>query len=299
MDSVNHINSTVLKFVGHMPCQDGFTALWAAHKRYGNKAQYFGETHNGYNTTNTLLNHPDIGKFIVVFLDICPKRSLLEALACKTKAIAVIDHHITSQEECDDLPYTYFDTTRSGAGLAWDLLCGTSRPFLIDLVEDRDLWKHEIPDSKLYNLWISTLSKDFDSWTRAEWELQNNPQAIKRIAQSYAQYEEHLIADVLNNSTIHYITLGNISLPAITSSMLKSDIGDKLCLLTKSACAIYHQSTKGWQFSLRSADKYEDVSIIAKQYGGGGHRNAAGFKLETIDSITSPNKVVTICKNQN
>ena len=32
-------------------------------------------------------------------------------------------------------------------------------------------------------------------------------------------------------------------------------------------------------FSLRSSDDGADVAEVAKQYGGGGHRNAAGFRV--------------------
>jgi len=32
-------------------------------------------------------------------------------------------------------------------------------------------------------------------------------------------------------------------------------------------------------FSLRSTDEGMDVSEIAKQYGGGGHAHASGFRL--------------------
>jgi nanoRNase/pAp phosphatase (c-di-AMP/oligoRNAs hydrolase) len=33
------------------------------------------------------------------------------------------------------------------------------------------------------------------------------------------------------------------------------------------------------QYSLRSEDSREDVSEVAKQFGGGGHRNAAGYQI--------------------
>jgi len=36
---------------------------------------------------------------------------------------------------------------------------------------------------------------------------------------------------------------------------------------------------EGRVFSLRSNDEGVDVSEVAKQYGGGGHRNASGFKV--------------------
>jgi len=33
-------------------------------------------------------------------------------------------------------------------------------------------------------------------------------------------------------------------------------------------------------YSLRSAEDGEDVSVIAKHYGGGGHQHAAGFECK-------------------
>jgi oligoribonuclease NrnB/cAMP/cGMP phosphodiesterase (DHH superfamily) len=41
----------------------------------------------------------------------------------------------------------------------------------------------------------------------------------------------------------------------------------------------YWDTPQGRVFGLRSSDDGMDVSEIAKQYGGGGHRNAAGFKV--------------------
>lgn len=37
------------------------------------------------------------------------------------------------------------------------------------------------------------------------------------------------------------------------------------------------------QFSMRSEDSRTDVSKIAKKFGGGGHRNAAGFQMPAND----------------
>jgi hypothetical protein len=37
---------------------------------------------------------------------------------------------------------------------------------------------------------------------------------------------------------------------------------------------------KGWSYSLYSSKENVDCSEIAKQYDGGGHRGAAGFKLD-------------------
>ena len=41
----------------------------------------------------------------------------------------------------------------------------------------------------------------------------------------------------------------------------------------------YYDGPEHRNYSLRSTDAGLDVSMIAKAYGGGGHRNASGFKL--------------------
>lgn len=43
--------------------------------------------------------------------------------------------------------------------------------------------------------------------------------------------------------------------------------------------ACYTDTEKGRVFSLRSSPEGVDVSEIAKQYGGGGHKHAAGFTI--------------------
>ena len=54
--------------------------------------------------------------------------------------------------------------------------------------------------------------------------------------------------------------------------------------------ASYFRTLKGeWQFSLRSVGDF-DVSRVAQAFGGGGHKNAAGFKVDVLpwDADTQP-----------
>ena len=46
------------------------------------------------------------------------------------------------------------------------------------------------------------------------------------------------------------------------------------------ACLV--RSHDGVTYSLRSMDDRMDVSEIAKDNGGGGHRNAAGFRVKEL-----------------
>jgi oligoribonuclease NrnB/cAMP/cGMP phosphodiesterase (DHH superfamily) len=58
---------------------------------------------------------------------------------------------------------------------------------------------------------------------------------------------------------------------------LTSDAGN-LMAQGEPFAACYWDTPNGRVFSLRSTDDGMDVSLIAKSYGGGGHRNASGFQ---------------------
>jgi hypothetical protein len=52
-------------------------------------------------------------------------------------------------------------------------------------------------------------------------------------------------------------------------------------------CACFHFDGKQWRFSLYSENGEVDVSQIAQQYGGGGHKGAAGFRVDDLSLIFS------------
>lgn len=49
--------------------------------------------------------------------------------------------------------------------------------------------------------------------------------------------------------------------------------------------ACFHYDGKQWSFSLYNDNGEVDCSVIATQYGGGGHKGAAGFKINDISKI--------------
>ena len=61
--------------------------------------------------------------------------------------------------------------------------------------------------------------------------------------------------------------------------MFASEVGHALLDAHPDApfAATYYENDKRVMWSLRSRDERQDVSAIASKFGGGGHRNAAGF----------------------
>jgi nanoRNase/pAp phosphatase (c-di-AMP/oligoRNAs hydrolase) len=58
----------------------------------------------------------------------------------------------------------------------------------------------------------------------------------------------------------------------------------------ESFAAAYYFDGDAYKFSLRSKEDGSDVSEVAANFGGGGHKNASGFR---IDCLTKLNVGVT------
>lgn len=65
-----------------------------------------------------------------------------------------------------------------------------------------------------------------------------------------------------------------------------SDLGHLLANAsgTFGLCYFYAGDKREWFCSLRSVGHF-DVSEIARKFGGGGHRNAAGFSVKSLEDL--------------
>ncbi|MCC6931650.1 MAG: bifunctional oligoribonuclease/PAP phosphatase NrnA [Deltaproteobacteria bacterium] len=83
---------------------------------------------------------------------------------------------------------------------------------------------------------------------------------------------------------------GKIALVSIDKAMLEyvqADDGDtdglidELKMLASAVVAVMIRETdRGWKFSLRSKNSTLDVNLVAANYGGGGHKMAAGYTVK-------------------
>ena len=253
----------------HGSCRDGFTAAWVARLRYPGA-----EFHAGYFRKKP----PIVTGRDVLILDFSYPRSILEDMANQAADLLLLDHHKSAQADLAGLEYAVFDMDRSGAGLAWDYLFpGKERPWLVDYVQDRDLWRHELPDSRAVNAYLSTLSFDFEAWTRASDLGLDKAKTLGGVV--LAKVEQY-VDEVSKNARM--ISLDGYRVPAVnaspvdTSELLESLVSGQPFALSWSV-----RFDGMFQYSLRSADDGVDVSEIAKRHGGGGHAHAAGFESDS------------------
>src|SRR4029077_17890731 len=86
----------------------------------------------------------------------------------KAKSLVVLDHHQTAEAELVGLKpqngAIHFDMERSGIGMAWDHFMGSRRPWIVNYIEDRDLWRKALPHSDMVNAYLGTLEYSFMVW---------------------------------------------------------------------------------------------------------------------------------------
>lgn len=253
----------------HASCPDGFASAWAIWRRFGDAYDYepwqYGQDPPVVDSKTTL-----------ILVDFSFKRQEMEKLIASSHSLLCLDHHKTSEAELKGLRGCYFDMNRSGASMAWDFFHGdhAPRPWLIDYVQDRDLWTWKLPNSKEVSAWVMAQPHLFEAWNSL---LEEGLEiAIKlgcAIRIHIGHYCEHYLKHVRTGS------IGMMKMAIVNAPMF--NVSDLLHTVCESsglpACAWWQRGDGKLQYSLRSIGD-TDVSEIARAFGGGGHKNAAGFE---------------------
>jgi oligoribonuclease NrnB/cAMP/cGMP phosphodiesterase (DHH superfamily) len=259
---------------------DGFCAAWIARRMFPNAKFVAVQYDDG--------GFPQVEHGATVYiLDFSYKPDIIRDLAERSQKVTVLDHHKTAEQNLNPLMgkvnnlIIRFDMNKSGGRLAWEHFYPANNPhWLVDYTEDHDLWRHRLPNTKEIAAYIYSWPLDFeiwDNWSRfphppQEWV--NEGAAILR--------KERLI---VNNhvAQAREIEMGGHRILAVNATVLFSDIAGKLAEDRPFGACYFEKANGRRQWALRSRDGGIDVSVIAKAYGGGGHKNASGFE-ESIDT---------------
>lgn len=291
----------------HGNCADGFGAAWSVRYALGENVEF----HPGVYQEPP----PDVAGRDVILVDFSYKRDVLLEMGKTARSILVIDHHKSAaedlapdgnyivdfgsysgnltwqrfldnvyQDECEGTPYAriyaIFDMNRSGAAMAWDFFVGGERVRLIDHIEDRDLWRFELDGTREIQAVVFSYPYDFDVWDDLMARSQADADLGRMIEEGAAIERKHHkdVAELVETFKRRMVIGGHEVWAANLPYTLTSDAGN-LMAQGEPFAACYWDTPNGRVFSLRSTDDGLDVSAIAKQYGGGGHRNASGFRL--------------------
>lgn len=265
----------------HGMCLDGFTAAWVAWLKFGEQAEYRYMLHTGKNNL-------DYRYKTIFILDFSLSQEELLQLQRKNRVIT-LDHH-KSALKLQGMKDVHLDMHRSGAGMSWDYFFGgpensdIKRPYLVDVVEDTDLWKFTVPHSKEVHALISIEEKTFEKWSDLDMYLeQNKEEAIKRGTDMY-NYKNSMIQERYMNS-YSYTNIDGFIVPCVNSSIWQSEIGNLLSQGEPFAAVWYALKDGRIKVSLRSEKGSVDVSKVAEKFGGGGHENASSFVMEQMPKL--------------
>lgn len=261
--------SSVNCVIYHGGCTDGFGAAYSAWKCLGNRAEYHACKHGE--------PPPDVKGKTVVILDFSYDNATTKRLIEEADDLLVIDHHKSAMVELHDISNTRFDMGHSGARLSWDFFHpGHPPPKLINYIEDRDLWKWELPYSKEFSAAFDMVPFKFEEFELFEDDSVFDD-AVKRGSYILA-YSKTVVKKVCDKAARRKYQ--GMDVMVVNSSHWMSEIGNKLSHDCDFAVIWYfdHEDRKN-KVSLRAFHDNVDVSEIAKRFGGGGHKKAAGFAL--------------------
>jgi oligoribonuclease NrnB/cAMP/cGMP phosphodiesterase (DHH superfamily) len=261
---------------------DGSAAAYAAWLKFGDNAKYIPVQYKR--------PAPEIEFGANVYiLDFSYSKDILLGINSRAQSLVVLDHHKTAMADLKDLPFAQFDMNRSGAGISWDYFHpGTPRPKMIDLIEDRDLWRFNLAGSKELNAGLGGM-RDF----RELASLNDGASLNSKIELG------KLLLGPINKQidlapTKAFGSVWDDKVVAVTNTTtLISEIGEKLYTDYAIDMAVMYFITQDGKivFSLRS--KNIDVAEFArtKDPFGGGHSEAAGFSLPLEFGFIELNKL--------
>mgnify|MGYP001597731061 CR=1 FL=1 len=255
-------------------CSDGFGSAWIAWKKFKNKAKYIGVMHQS--------PVPDgIKNKIVYMIDFTYPEEVIKKLIKNNISVTSIDHHISAKKAIMMTNNYSYSENNSGSVLAWKYFFPKKPiPKILKYVEDMDLWKKTMPYSEEIFLYHSLYRFDFNEWNKLALILEN-PEKIKqcvKIGKALLKYQENLINPLLDKNADKVLFEGHKA-RAVNSPFFSSQIGNKLLNKEFSVGIIWKKGINKIFVSLRG-DGRTDVSKLAKKYGGGGHKNAAGFTIQ-------------------
>lgn len=301
----------------HWPCKDGIFAATAfyLHAKERQLSSVEWRPHATFQPVGDL----DLQRqpTDVYLLDYAGPKNYCREIALHAKSVTVIDHHKTAAEDLLNNPNppnlsVYFDMKKSGATLALQVLqpktLTEKQRMIFDYIEDGDLWRWKLPDSKAFNAGLNGI--EFDVHRNPgifEQLLSLEPDSIVALGKERLKEQNK----VLQESLLHAfpVQLGgkDSTFPKCLAARLapehaqvRSELGNRLAEesakihgFTAIGLILYREpSMKGDEddgrikCSLRSIGDV-DTTVMSTHYGGGGHKNASAFMMPDTQTVMS------------
>lgn len=212
--------------------------------------------------------------------------------------------HMIDEERSHPLDTKFVNTTSIRGSIKFiDRNTSYSVPIGVRFIDDNDVWRHEINETKYFITSYNALDRDTKSPDNDEfWNdllYHDNSELIRKMVDDgvliykykiqtykFAANRDGFVSDDLFDFPVFCLnaTVGNSEL-----------FGDKI---KEYPCLKFGYSNGIWYYTLYSSDECDDdILAIATSFGGGGHQHACGFQLPyCLFGGEKPNTVVTKTK---
>jgi len=220
----------------------------------------------------------------IIIVDLSFSKPVMERLIVDGNNIIWIDHHKTAIAQLEDFNFPGIRKIGVGAcELAWQYFFENSlTPLAVKYVSDYDVWKHQNPNTLIFQYGLRGYSGSYDPesglWTDLlQPYISGLVYQVLDDGEKISNYQE--IQDAQYAKGMSYTTTWEgyrvlaINAPFKSSLVAKSMFCDKL----HDFVVLFGTRGDEWKYSLYSENPAIDVSEIAFKYGGGGHAGAAGF----------------------
>lgn len=265
----------------HANCTDGFGAAFAAWKRVPG-ARFIPLAHGPSKALPEGLE----GQHVAV-ADFCFSAADTQKLIDTAASVIILDHHASARDDLASVSSAYkvFEMGASGASLAWQYFHpGTEVPLFLRYVEDKDIWRWALKDSEEFTAGLGTVPETFEAWDAL---LAGGEAAVAEViakGRAIVEYKRSVVERHVAQAVPCVLAAApTFRGMCVNGTTLSSEIGNALAKLPGVDYGLiwtYEHDAKVWRVSLRSNSDEVDVAAMAKSFGGGGHRRAAGFSYK-------------------
>jgi oligoribonuclease NrnB/cAMP/cGMP phosphodiesterase (DHH superfamily) len=278
----------------HANCWDGLAAAWVVdsfHAQHNIKVDWIEGFYQKEPNYELLAGYK-----LIYIVDFSFPPDVLDTLS-RSSTVIMIDHHKSAKEKLVEYSNPevaviwdgfYFSEPASGAVTAWHYFYSTidNLPKWIQYIGDRDVWAWKYGwETKAFaaalQQYPTTKTGVMEVEQRSIQSMLTEGEAILAVfeQQLSAVKENQYIIPVMHRNYLH---TAEKYVPCVNAPhFMISELLNQLAKRQPFAVGWY-RAGEMIKVSLRS-DKDDpaawDVSTIAKGYGGGGHKNAAGFEI--------------------
>lgn len=292
--------------VYHGNCNDGTASAWAAWKVLGINAEYIAWRYGD--------PVPQVDGMVVFVVDISPKPEEVEQLRASAKAVVIVDHHDSSLRKISDLPrvdkysdfmeivdkhdgtdvpvYLMMDIERSGAILSWlffnnhGLTYNGLIPTALTLIDDYDRFTKKYNDTAAFNAWLAGSGRYIDNLDRHVNEDGTPKYTALSAGKLLVKQLQRQVNDIIRNY-VRFVQWRSYKIALVNAPFtIRNEVADELNQTTDvDFVLVYSIRSDKVVFSARGKDKKINLSIIAEEFGGGGHEDAAAFSIP-LDNLS-------------